>query len=135
MSMSTHNRIHREMEAKKKAKEQAEMENPSSTPIEDTALIQPPSNLATMNLTELRKYAATNSINVTGLKKTEDIRARILEILYPKSLNEGELDETNINTPIDELPNENVQHDYSQSSPSNEGNGDNDTNNTDTRGD
>ena len=90
MSLSAHQRIRRAMEAKRNAQAQAESQD-----VPDKAMANvTPEDIAKMKLPELKKFAEEHSIVITGLKKAEDLRMKILEVVAVTNDDEAPTDDT-----------------------------------------
>ena len=114
MSLSTHQRIRRQMDEKKKA-QKGNPKAPGYKELSETKTAASPENIIKMNLPELRKFAGDNSINITGLRKTDEVRGKILESLF-SDLEDG-------GKPKDDKPKDDKPK---GDKPGQEGNGEND---------
>ena len=115
MSLSTHQRIRRQMDEKKKAQKGSPEAQGNKEPSGNKQKASP-EDIIKMNLTELRKFAGDNGINITGLRKTDEVRGKILESLFPDLEDGGK--------PKDDKPKDDKPKDEK---PGQEGNGENDS--------
>ena len=60
-------------------------DNPGEEDGEEPKYIVPPVNFDKMKLVELKEYAAENEIDISGLTKKDDIKARLIEAINSRT--------------------------------------------------